>query len=462
MESKQSFGAYILKRRKELGMTQKEFADQLFVTDSAVSKWERGLAYPDITLLQSICQILKISEKELLTSTEDVEGRRAEQLARRYLRLIRNYRLIQFLLYGLTALACLISNLAAQHTLDWFWIVLTAEAMAASLTLLPSFVKDQWRGLAVLGSFTGSLLLLLAACCLYTGGDWFFVAALWLLFGMGLLFLPYALGRLPLPMVLSGRKASVYLGTETVLLLLALGINFLYCGVGAWFFTTAAAVLFGVWMVFGAVFVRQLPLKGQRGLVYVAGGTVLLLLLLGASCLETGGTWFSSAALWSVFGIALVCLPFVMGEIPWPAPLGRHKALLYLGMLSAYLLLCLAADGWGAWFPLPSLPVALLCLSLPWIWLGGMRYLLVGRWFRAAVCFLATGLWAYLAPWVLDRIMLASGIIGDQPYSLWLQVDFSNWQDVAVRAQNILLLIYIGFGLLSLLCLAIGLWRRKH
>ena len=316
MESKQSFGAYILKRRKELGMTQKEFADQLFVTDSAVSKWERGLAYPDITLLQSICQILKISEKELLTSTEDVEGRRAEQLARRYLRLIRNYRLIQFLLYGLTALACLISNLAAEHTLDWFWIVLTAEAMAASLTLLPSFVEDQWRGLAVLGSFTGSLLLLLAACCLYTGGDWFLVAALWVLFGMGLLFLPYALRRLPLPMVLSGRKASVYLGAETVLLLLALGINFLYCGVGEWFFTTAAAVLFGVWLVFGAVFVRQLPLKGQRGLAYVAGGTVLLLLLLGASCLETGGSWFSSAALWSVFGIALVFLPFVMGEIP--------------------------------------------------------------------------------------------------------------------------------------------------
>ena len=69
--------------------------------------------------------------------------------------------------------------------------------MAASLTLLPSFVEDQWRGLAVLGSFTGSLLLLLAACCLYTGGDWFLVAALWVLFGMGLLFLPYALRRLP-------------------------------------------------------------------------------------------------------------------------------------------------------------------------------------------------------------------------------------------------------------------------
>ena len=460
MESKQSFGAYILKRRKELGMTQKEFADQLFVTDSAVSKWERGLAYPDITLLQSICQILKISEKELLTSTEDVEGRRAEQLARRYLRLIRNYRLIQFLLYGLTALACLISNLAAEHTLDWFWIVLTAEAMAASLTLLPSFVEDQWRGLAVLGSFTGSLLLLLAACCLYTGGDWFLVAALWVLFGMGLLFLPYALRRLPLPMVLSGRKASVYLGAETVLLLLALGINFLYCGVGDGFSPRPPRCS----LVFGWSSARCLSgscrsrdsgacLCGRRnGASSPAAGSKLP--GNGRQLVFLGGT---VVGIWHCPGLP----PFVMGEIPWPAPLGRHKALLYLGILSVYLLVCLAADGWGAWVPMPSLPVALLCLFFPgfgWVDAVSPRGALVPR-----RCLLpGHGALGVPGALVLDRIMLAIGSIGDQPYSLWLQVDFSNWQDVAVRAQNILLLIYIGFGLLSLLCLAIGLWRRKH
>ena len=168
MENKKSFGTFICQRRKELGMTQKEFAQRLFVTDSAVSKWERGLAYPDITLLQSICQVLQCSEKELLSSSEDTEGRRAEQLAKKYLQLTRNYRLGQYILYGLITLGCLLGNLLSQHALTWFWIVLASELMVASLTLLPTFVPEGRRGLASLGGFTGCLLLLLLGMSLLT------------------------------------------------------------------------------------------------------------------------------------------------------------------------------------------------------------------------------------------------------------------------------------------------------
>ncbi len=44
MEDKKTFGEYICMRRKELGLTQREFAGRLYVTESAVSKWERGVS----------------------------------------------------------------------------------------------------------------------------------------------------------------------------------------------------------------------------------------------------------------------------------------------------------------------------------------------------------------------------------------------------------------------------------
>ena len=223
MENKKTFGSFICQRRKELGLTQKEFAQRLFVTDSAVSKWERGLAYPDITLLQSICQVLQCSEKELLSSSEDIEGRRAESLAKAYLRLSRNYRLIQYLLFAAITLGCLLGNLISQHALTWFWIVLAAQLMVAALTLLPTFVPRERRGAVALGGFTAALVLLLGVCCLYCGGTWFPVAAVSVVFGLGLVFLPFVLRTLPLPAVLSRRKSALYVGIELALLLALYG-----------------------------------------------------------------------------------------------------------------------------------------------------------------------------------------------------------------------------------------------
>jgi transcriptional regulator with XRE-family HTH domain len=57
---------FISDLRKEKKLTQKELAEQLGVTDKAVSKWERGLSCPDISLLSKLSHILGVTTSELL------------------------------------------------------------------------------------------------------------------------------------------------------------------------------------------------------------------------------------------------------------------------------------------------------------------------------------------------------------------------------------------------------------
>ena len=49
---REQMGRFISECRRELGLTQQELAEQLHVTNKAVSKWERGLSYPDVTLME--------------------------------------------------------------------------------------------------------------------------------------------------------------------------------------------------------------------------------------------------------------------------------------------------------------------------------------------------------------------------------------------------------------------------
>lgn len=61
-----NMGELISELRKQQDMTQKELADELNVTDKAVSKWERGISCPDINTVPKLAKILNISSEELL------------------------------------------------------------------------------------------------------------------------------------------------------------------------------------------------------------------------------------------------------------------------------------------------------------------------------------------------------------------------------------------------------------
>lgn len=81
----QKFGKFIKELRKKSNMTQKELGEKLNVTDKAVSKWERGLSFPDITIINSLAETFGITSSEILNAElgkkEEIDIEKAVQEA---------------------------------------------------------------------------------------------------------------------------------------------------------------------------------------------------------------------------------------------------------------------------------------------------------------------------------------------------------------------------------------------
>lgn len=263
-----------------------------------------------MTLLRDICAVLDVSEHELLTASVDTERRTAERLAEKYLRLTKTYRVAQYILYGATLLGLAIGNLASEGTLSWFWIAVAAVLLAASLTLVPALVGLRqelvpYRISISLGSALASLELLLLLCCLYSGGDWFAMAAVSVLFGLSLFILPVLLWQLSLGRFVFRNKLLVWMTVETALLFALLATGQWYGG-GNWLWSVGVpTALVGLALPWGMmVWGRYLP-----------GGPWLR----GAVCCVWGGIWLWLSP-WAVDQIMLAngwndSQPY---EIFWP------------------------------------------------------------------------------------------------------------------------------------------------
>ena len=76
-------GKFIAECRKRQGLTQIQLAEKLNITDKAVSKWERGMAMPDSSIMLELCDILDITVNELLSGEKismENNDRKNEQL----------------------------------------------------------------------------------------------------------------------------------------------------------------------------------------------------------------------------------------------------------------------------------------------------------------------------------------------------------------------------------------------
>lgn len=196
MTDKKTFGSFIKSKRTEKNYSQKDLAELLFVTEGAVSKWERGVSYPDITLISDICRVLDISEHELITASTDTDTRKIKHEARKF-RVIRSaWFWIPTVLYAVALLTCFICNLAVDHTLSWFFIVLTA--LLCAYTFVPTVTRffESRKLLAFCVSTYLSICLLLFTCAVYTDGlSWFLTACIGILMGYVLLFVPILLSN---------------------------------------------------------------------------------------------------------------------------------------------------------------------------------------------------------------------------------------------------------------------------
>jgi len=196
MTDKKTFGAFIKSKRIEKNYSQKDLAELLFVTVGAVSKWERGITYPDITLISDICTALDISEHEFITATTDTKTRKIEYEAKKF-RIIRNtWFLVPTISYAVALLTCFICNLAVNGTLSWFFIVLSS--LICAYTFIPNityFFKTK-KFLVFTVSTYISICLLLFTCAIYTNGlSWFLTACIGVLIGYTVIFLPIILSK---------------------------------------------------------------------------------------------------------------------------------------------------------------------------------------------------------------------------------------------------------------------------
>ncbi len=212
-------GEFITITRKQKNMTQKELADILGVTDKAISKWERGAGYPDISTLKPLADVLGVTVTELLegeagteadmeTAPERQENEsKAEDSNNRTLlnalsytdHLIRQKEnrigniigLSLGLLLFLAVFTCMIVDLAVTKQFTWSRIVIDSCVFGGSL-LIPPFLSKK-RGLlyslcfltVLIFPFLGILYRLTAPAWLTSDVLWkmeYPIALIWILF----------------------------------------------------------------------------------------------------------------------------------------------------------------------------------------------------------------------------------------------------------------------------------------
>ena len=137
-----TIGRFIAKKRKEQSLTQEQLAERLGVSNKTVSKWETGKCMPDYSMINMLCEELKISVSELMDG-EETDGKSVRDDDGQILDLLRRTQELEKQKVTLTGIILIVMGIAFQ---------------ALSHTLGGSDVKDFFAGL-LLGLSVAEMLV---------------------------------------------------------------------------------------------------------------------------------------------------------------------------------------------------------------------------------------------------------------------------------------------------------------
>jgi len=248
-----SFGIFLKQKRQEKKLTQKDLAKLLYVSESAISKWEKNIAHPDVTLLPKLSEILGVTEHEIITASIDNKTREEKAQAKKWRVFSISWSLFFYIAYSIALITCFICNLAIDRSLSWFWIVLSALLFSFTFTNLPKLLKKHKLFLLPLLMYL-SLCLLFAVCCTYTQGDWFLIVSLSVLFVLVIIFMPIYISKYQIFSKIKKYNDFISIAIDFIVLNVLLIVIDSYCVAGNyapnhWYFNIAIPIVIVVYLI---------------------------------------------------------------------------------------------------------------------------------------------------------------------------------------------------------------------
>ena len=130
-------GKFISECRKNAGLTQKQLAEKLNITDRAVSKWETGKALPDSSIMLELCLILKITVNDLLSGEVITMDNYNKELENRLLEMVKQKE----------------ESDRRLLTLEWVICILSVIVLLVPVLIASYLPMDDWQ--RILCTFSG-------------------------------------------------------------------------------------------------------------------------------------------------------------------------------------------------------------------------------------------------------------------------------------------------------------------